>query len=383
MSLSFFLRVVPRPIRRLIRRVPGAATLVRRLTATPKGPPSAPGSLRPVVYLPTWERWGSMRQRPQYLVDALARAGHPAYFVDRSVRRSQVVDGVTVVPSLRHVPGAHPILYVHFAPLRDLMGRFTAPVVIYDILDDLSIYDEGEVGLPGRHRVRTHHRPLIEEAAAVIASSAALVERHRGERPDLLLVENGVDVERFSTPRPRPSDLPSGQPVIGYHGAIARWFDFALLESVAAANPGWEFVLVGPVLAEVAAEAARVGQADNVHFLGERTSDDVIGYVQAFDVGVVWFVVNHLTEAVSPLKLFEYLAADTPAVSTPLPAAAVPTVRVADTATAISSAIREALDTADEEAPERRAAAADADWSRRVAPLVAHLDEAALRTVPE
>lgn len=323
-----------------------------------------------------------MRQRPQYLIAALARAGHPAYFVDRSQRRSFVDGGVTVVPSLREVPAASPILYIHFAPVGELIGRFSDPVVVYDILDDLSIYDSGEVGLPEGDRVRTHHGPLVEQASVVIASAPVLIGRHRHERDDILLVENGVDVAQFSSPRPRPTDLPEGRPLIGYHGAVASWFDFGLLEATAAANPDWDFVLLGPVLPDVASEATRIGARDNVHFLGERSSDDIVAYVQAFDVGVIWFVVDHLTEAVSPLKMFEYLAADTPAVSTPLPAArAVPQVRVAASPVEMSSAIRAALTDAGNPG-ERRRAADEADWSRRIAPLVTRLDEQGLRRVP-
>jgi glycosyltransferase involved in cell wall biosynthesis len=41
--------------------------------------------------------------------------------------------------------------------------------------------------------------------------------------------------------------------------------------------------------------------------------------VQAFDVGIIPYVLNDWTRAVDPLKLLEYLAAGIPVVSTPLP----------------------------------------------------------------
>jgi glycosyltransferase involved in cell wall biosynthesis len=140
---------------------------------------------------------------------------------------------------------------------------------------------------------------------------------------------------------------------------------------------------VGPVLNEVAAPSARVGARENVHLLGERSSDDVVAYVKAFDVGVIWFVVNHLTEAVSPLKLFEYLAAGTPAVSTPLPAAAAAAggVRLAATAAEMAEAIGAALSTPGDPGERRRAAEA-ADWSRRIEPLIERLEAQRLRRVP-
>jgi glycosyltransferase involved in cell wall biosynthesis len=42
-------------------------------------------------------------------------------------------------------------------------------------------------------------------------------------------------------------------------------------------------------------------------------------YVQAFDVGIIPYVLNDWTRAVDPLKLLEYLAAGIPVVSTPIP----------------------------------------------------------------
>ncbi len=347
-----------------------------------------PGELRAVVYLPTWARWDVMRQRPQYLMAALAAHGHPAYFVDEAAGAARMDGGVHVVPDLGHVPGSDVILYVHFAPLRTAFGRFQSPVVIYDILDDLSIYEPDEVGLPPERRVATHHGPLMQSAEIVIASSPALVERHRGERDDILLVPNGVDAARFARPVPRPADLPpaaAGRPLAGYHGAVGEWIDFDLIEAVARRLPQWDFAIVGPVLDRGKDGARRLRGIPNVHLLGERPSDAMPGYVQAFDVGTIPFLVNHLTEAVGPLKLYEYLAAGVPCVSTPLPVAvAEPAVRTAAApevfAAAVSSAAAE-----DDDAGVRAIAAAtvaEARWEKRVAPLLERLDARAGRRVP-
>lgn len=383
MGVARLLESAPRPVRRLLRRLPGVSRVRRALAGTPRGPASQPGSLRPVVYLPTWERWDEMRQRPQYLVAAFAAAGHDAYFVDPREPAPREADGVRVVPSLRFVPRAHPILYVHYAPLRELFGRFDEPVVVYDILDDLSIYEPDEHGLPEHRRVRAHHGPVLASAGVAIASSPVLLERHRPQRADLLLVENGVDLSRFSERRERPDDLPTGKPLIGYHGAIARWFDFDLLRSVAAASPQWDFVLVGPVMAEAEGRAEAMAELPNVHLLGARSSDDISAYVQAFDVGVIWFVVDHLTEGVSPLKMFEYLAADVPVVSTPLPAAqGIDGVRTAATPSEMASAISEAIALGARDASARRRSAEGASWQTRLEPLLQRLDDAGQRRVP-
>ena len=350
------------------------------------GPVPEPGSLRPVVYLPTWAQWDVMRQRPQFLLEAFAGSGHPVYFVDPREPGSREADGVSIVPSLAQVPGEHVILYVHFAPLRQMADRFADAVVVYDILDDLSIYEADEIGLPVERTVAHHHQFVVEGADQVIASNAILAERHLAERSDLILVENGVDAQRFSEPVRRPADLSDAEgPIIGYRGAVAQWFDFSLLRATAEAEPEWRFVLVGPIDGRVVGDVASLSDLENVEFIGERDPDTMPGYAQAFDVEAVWFVVDELTRGVTPLKVFEALAAGTPVVSTPLPACeAIPGVRTATGSPAFREALRRALRDAND--PKWRAQAAatsrEADWSRRLRPLLDRLGEANQRTVP-
>jgi hypothetical protein len=165
---------------------------------------------------------------------------------------------------------------------------------------------------------------------------------------------------------------------------VSSWFDFTTLAAVARHRPDWQFVLVGPVAGECRADATAVEQLGNVFFLGERPSNTMPGYVQAFDVGVVWFRVDALTEAVSPLKMYEYLAAGIPCVSSPLPeAVAQDLVRTAATPDEFEAAIAAAL--AEAATPGFRdramAAGAAAGWDRRLDPLLERLDTSGARRV--
>lgn len=375
---------LPRSVRRVIKRLPGVERLRASVAGTPTVHFHAPGAKRPVVYLPTWARWDEMRQRPQYLLAAFAAAGHPVYFVDPHESGERIVDGVTIVPTLGDVPCNDAILYVHFAPLVTMLDKFDDPVVVYDILDDLTIYEADEDGLPVERTVRHHHPVLVERADVVCVSNEVLAERHVVERPDLILVPNGVDVDRFAESPTRPSDVPTGGPVIGYHGAIAAWFAFDLLAAVAEMEPTWQFVLVGPVDPGVLDAAQKIAALDNVHMLGERPSNEMPSYVHAFDVGTVWFEVNHMTRGVSPLKVYEYLAASVPVVSSELPSCiAEPAVMTAATPQEFREAIASALDLAGDAAWHGLAAssAAAASWNHRLEPVLVSLDAASLRSV--
>lgn len=359
---------LPRGLQTALKSLPGAAYLRMLVAGTPKLAGPGVGEPRAVVYLPTWLRWEGMRQRPQYLLESFARSGHPVYFVDPREEGSRMANGVQIVTSLRDVPSSGVILYVHFAPVRRMFRLFKDPVVLYDILDDLSIYQRSEAGMPARNRVAAHHPVVMQRADLVTVSNEVLMARYGPTRPDVILVPNGVDVERFSVPVPKPDDLPVGS-IVGYHGAVAPWFDFELFTRVVSSCPDLQFVLVGPVDPEVAGDAARVAKLPNVHVLGERASSSMPGYVQAFDVGAIWFKVNHMTRGVTPLKMYECRAAGTPCVATPLPACvAEPGVATSDNPEGFTAAIRDAL-----AGPTSDSADRSIGWDERLAPVLERL----------
>ena len=66
---------------------------------------------------------------------------------------------------------------------------------------------------------------------------------------------------------------------------------------------------------------ARLRALPNVHFLGRKPYAALPGYCKAFDVALLPFIKNELTENANPLKLREYLAAGLPVVSTDIPEA--------------------------------------------------------------
>jgi hypothetical protein len=136
-------------------------------------------------------------------------------------------------------------------------------------------------------------------------------------------------------------------------------------------------VLVGPVDDSVAEKASKLADLPNVALVGEQPSHAMPSFAQHFDVGVIWFVVDHLTEGVTPLKMYELLAAGTPCVSTPLPAAVgEPAVDTAADSTAMVAAIERALQLKDRGALE--AAGRQADWTSRLSPLIERLLEVGL-----
>jgi glycosyltransferase involved in cell wall biosynthesis len=58
-----------------------------------------------------------------------------------------------------------------------------------------------------------------------------------------------------------------------------------------------------------------MGAFPNIHLLGPRSYDLVPRYLAHSDVGIIPFKKNPLTDCVSPVKLYEYMASGLPVVS--------------------------------------------------------------------
>lgn len=153
---------------------------------------------------------------------------------------------------------------------------------------------------------------VLDEADRVVFSSKTLMDLHPAVHGKALLVRNGADVSRFSAAREKSGT----KPVAGYVGAIEAWFEIAMVRAAALANPDCRFVIAGRI--ENSA-AVSLRELPNVEMVGEVAYEKVPELVRQFDVGLIPFIVNDLTRAADPIKLYEYFACGIPVVSSRLP----------------------------------------------------------------
>jgi glycosyltransferase involved in cell wall biosynthesis len=128
------------------------------------------------------------------------------------------------------------------------------------------------------------------------------------------LVPNAVNARLFDHRRPwsRPSDLPDG-PIFEYHGSLyGDWFDWHAVRRVAEEFADSSIVLIGD------RPAKEPSLPDNVYLLGLKPQLELPAYLAHTEVALIPFAVTRTTHAVSPLKVFEYLAMGVPVAAPPL-----------------------------------------------------------------
>ena len=158
---------------------------------------------------------------------------------------------------------------------------------------------------------------LMRDSDLVLASSNLLLERARTLNPQVLLVNNGTEFDHFHAPKRNGElDFLASQPIIGYYGAIAEWFDVDLIVQCAKAKPEWNFVLIGST---TGCDTSSFEQLQNIHLLGEKPYTELPGYLAYFTVCTIPFKREPLTLATNPVKFYEYLSCAKPVVATSLP----------------------------------------------------------------
>ena len=130
------------------------------------------------------------------------------------------------------------------------------------------------------------------------------------------LLSNGVDLERFTTSVSRQDlDLPEFKgPVAIYIGAFEYWFDHQAIVRLAEHNPQLTVLLIGPM--DTVPDEYR--HVPNVKPIGAVPAENIPAYLSVADIGLIPFKVAQypkLLKDVNPLKLYEYMAAGLPVVS--------------------------------------------------------------------
>lgn len=210
-----------------------------------------------------------------------------------------------------------------YSPLTiDLIDIQHYEKIVYHCVDEI----KAQPGIPANLLVRCEQE-LTKRCDVVFVTSPKLLETRKTWNDNIFYFPNVADYQHFSSALDMETPIPEDllvipPPRIGFIGALSSYkVDFHLIRFVAERHPEWSIVLIG-----------QIGEGDpwtdprpliglsNIHILGPRPYSQLPCYLKGIDVAILPNVLNEYTEAMFPMKFFEYLAAGKPIVSVNLPA---------------------------------------------------------------
>jgi glycosyltransferase involved in cell wall biosynthesis len=255
-------------------------------------------------------------------------------------------------------------------------------LVVYHCADEYSEYP----GFVSRDVVKSYDDEMTCRADLVITTAENLRLSRQEINPHTHTVINAADVDIFNRALdptlPVPADLAAiPSPRLGVVGLHDFRLDVDALETLAAADPSWQIVLIGP-LKPGQVDEARLRRQGNIHLLGQKPRGELPGYLKGLAVALVPYTPSELSRNIFPLKLFEYLAAGVPVVVGGLPELArfSKIIGVAGSSADYPRLVREALES---DSPEKRAVrvelASENTWDHRVEEISTLVEEALVR----
>lgn len=193
--------------------------------------------------------------------------------------------------------------------MTDIALSLGARCSVYRLADDSSLFD---VLSSAARQAETDAIPRFD--AVIVTSEALLGRAQQLNARRAILVSNGVDRSFFERHAPIP-DIMAAIPLprILYAGAIESWFNWPLVIDAARRRPHYHFIILGRLAVPPPGPLPA-----NVHLVAQQPYAEMPAFMQAASVGIIPFASQQRNEAVlaiNPLKLYEYLAAGRPVVS--------------------------------------------------------------------
>ncbi len=184
---------------------------------------------------------------------------------------------------------------------------------VYDCVDEMS--KEGG-GIKGKV-ARKLEQETLARSDLVLTTSRYLFRTRRPHNLRTFFLPNGADFDRYQTAgRSRETVLPKIErfpaPRIGFSGTFNRRVDEDLVRWIAERRPDWSLVFIGAATSIPQC----LNNVPNVHFLGNVPPEQLPGYLTKLSAGIVPYRDSRETRAIHPVKVYDYLAAGLPVVST-------------------------------------------------------------------
>lgn len=285
-----------------------------------------------IVFPPTIDWHMPLYQRPQQLANAYARkSGVGVIYITQNIRHDHVAVAEKVNDNLwiisenyaKKLPqltqGAKSVtVSISWTLNKHYLDLVKPDKVIYEYIDELEIF--GGYG----PEMEADHLRFLKEADVSVCTATKLYNQAAPLAKNPLLSPNAGDYAFFARTdsyeiNPLVRDLVKPyRCVIGYYGALAAWFDYEMVKTVARMHPEWLFLLVG-VDYDGTIHKNGLEAFENIVYIPPQPYTELPSFLKAFDVAAIPFVINEITRSTSPVKLFEYMAGGKPIIASKMP----------------------------------------------------------------
>ncbi|MFT4300512.1 MAG: glycosyltransferase [Desulfovibrio sp.] len=212
-----------------------------------------------------------------------------------------------------------PLIWTYNPIIANICESIPNSGIVYHCVDDLGAaprIDHSVISAGEKH--------LGTLAKVCFATSPFLRDRMKNLFPHVVYEPNVCDQAFFETARSMPHPPPElaniPHPRVLFVGALSEYkVDYDLIETLAQRHPQMHWVLIGPV-GEGQPDSRKPPNMDNIHILGPRAYGQLPYFMAHCDVAALPVPRNAYTDAMFPMKFFEYLAAGLPVVGSRLPA---------------------------------------------------------------
>lgn len=210
-----------------------------------------------------------------------------------------------------------PILFIQRFNSSFLVDLLPKKISCYLAVDDYSFTADPYLR---DQKIVELERQLLSKVNLVFATAEKLYQEKKEYNVNTYLAPNAADFSHFQKALLPSTEIPAEiknlpKPIIGFVGTSPSRIDFALLEYLAKKEPKWSFVLIGHLDSP---EAQKLKDFSNFHLLGWKDYRLIPDYLKGIQVCIIPFKVNPQTDTMNLVKLYEYIAAGKPVVSTPM-----------------------------------------------------------------
>ena len=197
--------------------------------------------------------------------------------------------------------------------------------IVYEYFDELSkdifpnLSDES---------IKRHHMFLKDKEVLIVATAQNLYSKATAHRTEnVILSKNAVCLEDWIidednyTPKEMLDIVASRKKIIGFYGSFAPWIDYEYIKHLAKEMPDCNIVMIGYDYewGKGAFAKSRISELPNVHIINSQPYNKLKYFSQFFDVAMIPFRIYEVTNSVSPVKLFEFMAQGIPVVTSDMP----------------------------------------------------------------